>query len=168
MYSLNAPVPGIVQRLAGDLHAELLGFETIRQRHTLVVKRLGTLDSAEYAAVEERARRVLAGAPACEARISGIECFEQPTSGPGPVVYLTVESPGLLMIHNRLVDEFGCADGVEGEKYTPHVTLARGGNWDTARRLVGREIEPVQWTVNSLTFWDGRFGEQISTISLPA
>ena len=168
MYSLNAPVPGSVQRLAGDLQGELLGFDSIRHRYTLVVKRFGNLDPTEYAAVEERARRVLAGSPACEARISGIDIFEQPPTDPAPVVYLTIESPGLQAIHECLVAEFGQAGDIEGEGYTPHVTLARGGDWETARQLTDQEIEPVRWTINSLSFWDGRFGERISTISLPA
>lgn len=168
MYSLNAPVPGTVKRLAGDLHGDLLGFDAIRERHTLVVKRFGDLDPTEYAAVEERARRVLAGSPACEAQISGIEVFERPPTDPAPVVYLAVESPGLRAIHETLVAEFGHAGDIEGEGYTPHVTLARGGDWDAAHRLVNREIEPVRWTVNALDFWDGRYGERISSISLPA
>lgn len=168
VYSLNAPVPGAVQRLAGDLRGELLGFDAIRDRHTLVVKRFGDLDPAGYAGVEERARRVLEGMPACEARITGIDVFERPPTEPAPVVYLTVESPGLRTIHERLVAEFGGAGDIEGEGYTPHVTLARGGDWETARRLAEREVEPVRWTVTLLSFWDGRFGERISSISLPA
>lgn len=168
VYSLNAPVPGSVQRLGGDLRGELLGFDTIRERPTLVVKRFGDLDPAEYADVEERARRVLAGTPVCEARIPGIDVFERPPTDPAPVVYLAVESPGLRAIHERLVAEFGSAGDIEGEGYTPHVTLARGGDWETARQLTDRDIEPVRWTVTSLSFWDGRFGERISSISLPA
>lgn len=168
VYSLNAPVPGSVQRLASDLQGELLGFDAIRERHTLVVKRFGNLERAEYAAVEERTRRVLEGTPACEAEVASIDVFERPPTGPAPVVYLAVESPGLRAIHERLVAEFGRAGDIEGEGYTPHITLARGGDWETARRLAEREIEPVRWTVTSLSFWDGRFGERISTISLPA
>jgi 2'-5' RNA ligase len=168
VYSLNAPVPGSVQRLASDLQGELLGFDAIRERHTLVVKRFGDLDPAEYAAVEERARRELEGAPACEAEVAGFGVFERPPTGPAPVVYLAVESPGLQAIHKRLVAEFDRAGDIEGEGYTPHVTLARGGDWETARRLADREIEPVRWSITSLAFWDGRFGERISTISLPA
>ena len=43
MYSLNAPVPAPVARLASGLAADLLD-ASVRQRHTLVVKRLGEDD----------------------------------------------------------------------------------------------------------------------------
>lgn len=166
MYSVNAPVPASVQRLALDFQGDLLGFDAIRERHTLVVKRLGSLDPTDYAATEERVRAILRNVPACEAAVTGIGYFERPASGAAPVVYLAVESPGILAIHDRLAEVFGTADGIEGEGYVPHVTLARGSDWESARRLAEREIEPVRWTIDSLVFWDGRYGEPISEISL--
>lgn len=167
MYSLNAPIPGEVRRLAADLHPDLFGFASIREEFTLVVKRLGTPAPGEFAGIESRARRVLAGAPPCEARIAGIDAFELPARGDGPVVYLAVESPGLREIHDRLAAEFGTAADIEGEHWVPHVTLARGGSMDRVERLTARGIEPITWTIDSLHFYDARHGERAGTVSLP-
>ena len=42
VFSLNVPVPGKVRRVAGDLHPELVGFDRVRERHTLLAKRFDT------------------------------------------------------------------------------------------------------------------------------
>lgn len=168
MYSLNVPIPGEIERLAADLHPDLYGFDTVRQRHTLVVKRFGDATRSEYDALEQRARRVLRDAPAFDARISGIDYFDRPARGDGPVVYLAVDSPGLRSLHRRLASEFGAVPDVEGDDYVPHVTLARGGNRETARRLADRSFDSIEWTVTSLQFWDATYDEPISTVSLPA
>jgi 2'-5' RNA ligase len=84
------------------------------------------------------------------------------------VVYLAVESPGLRSLHERLCDEFDVVDGVEGDDYTPHVTVARGGERAAAERLVGREIDPVEWTVEELVFHDAERGQSVSRVALPA
>ena len=167
MYSLNAPVPGEVKRLAAELHPDLYEFDSIRERHTLLVKRLGTLPLSEYARTEQRVRRALSGAPACEARIAGIDLFERPVRGDGPVVYLAVESPGLVGIHERVVEELGAVPDLEGEAYVPHVTLARGGSTERARELAARRIEPITWTIDELRFYDARHDERVSSLSLP-
>ena len=90
MYSLNVPIPGGVAELAAELRPRLLGFETVRDRHTLVLKRLGDHDHASFAAVEKAARRALDGAPAVEAAVTRIDSFDDPASGPAPVVFLAV------------------------------------------------------------------------------
>jgi len=169
VFSLNAPVPGRVSALASRLHPELMGFDSIRERHSILVKRLGDgADVGGYHRLAEQARRSLAGAPAVEARISEIGLFEDPPNGAAPVVYLAVESPGLDRIHRTLVDDLGAIKGLEGPDYTMHVTLARGGNLEAARRLVERDIEPIEWTVSELEFWDASRAEVVRTVSLPA
>lgn len=168
MFSLNAPIPGQVKRLASDLYPALFGFETVRDRHTLVVKRLGDRSATEFARVEAEVRRALAGAPAFEARVTRIEYFETPARGTGPVVYLAVESPGLVALHERLVAALGAAPDIEGENYVPHVTLARGGTVSSAEELAARDVEPVTWTVEELHFWDAKREERAGTVSLPA
>ena len=160
--SLNVPVPGRVRRLAADLAPRLAALDRVRENHTLVCKRFeGRVDRAAV-------RTALAGAPAFEARIDGIESFERPVRGPGPVVYLAVESPGLRLIHDRLVRRFGAVESLEGPSYTPHVTLGRGGDPDAVARLVEASVEPVEWTVSRLDCWDAEHRLAVGSIGLPA
>jgi len=176
VFSLNVPVPGVVRRLASDLQPRLLDFERVRDDHTLVVKRFPDSELAngppahQLATLRERLRPVIDGLPAVEAQITGIDSFEQPVRGDGPVVYLAVESPGLRQIHRSLVDAFGAIEELEGEAYTPHVTLARGGSTAAvaaAEQLQERDIEPVSWTVSELVVWDARHREPAARFSLP-
>lgn len=168
MLSLNVPVPGSVERLAEELYPALTRFESVRDRHTLVCKRLDDEVAGGRDRVEGRVRRALAGTPPFEIAVTGIDQFAVPTAGPGPVVYLDVESPGLRALHEDLVDALGTRDGVEGEDYTPHITLARDGPPDAVDRLLERSIEPVRWTVSELWFYDARYRERVGTVSLPA
>jgi len=167
VFSLNVPVPGEVRRLAGELRPHLRAFDSVRNRHTLVAKRLDDTVEGGRARVEGRARQALANAPAFEARVTGIDFFADPTAGTAPVVYFAVESPGLYRVHERLVDVFGTRDGVEGSEYTPHVTLARGGAMEAAERLAERTFDPVTWTVSELRFFDVRYREWVGKVSLP-
>ena len=169
MFSVNVPVPGRVERLAADLRPALEGFDRIRDRHTLVLKRLDP--DAPRGELETEIRPALSGAPAFEARVASVGTFPDPVEGPGPVVYLAVESPGLREVHDRLVDAIGAVEGLEGGDYVPHVTLARGGGEaaaDALERLLATDVEPVAWTVNELVFWDARYGEVTGRVSLPA
>ena len=177
VFSLNVPVPGAVKRLANDLQPQLLDFERVRDDHTLVIKRFSDEELAnghpehQVATLQERLRPVISGLPAVEAQVTGISSFEQPVCGDGPVVYLTIESPGLHRIHRTLTDAFGTIDDLEGDDYTPHVTLARGGSTAAAaavERLQAREIEPVTWTVSELVIWDARHRRPAARFSLPA
>lgn len=169
VYSLNVPVPSEVARLAGEMARHLPGAaERSRGRHTLVAKRLGTGGYETYHAMEARVREFLTGQPAFEASVTGIDMFPEATSGTSPVVYLVVESPGLWEMHERLCEEFGALEGLEGDDYDPHVTIARGGSMASARRLCDREIEPVEWTVDALSFLDAERGHEAGRISLPA
>ncbi|MFH5799602.1 2'-5' RNA ligase family protein [Haladaptatus sp. CMAA 1911] len=166
MFSLNVPVPGEIARLAEELRPALYGFDTVRDQQTLVVKRFG--NDENYDRLEMRVRTALVGTPTFEARISGIDRFETPTRGDGPVVYLAVESPGLQRLHRELTEEFDAIEGLEGEEYVPHVTLARGGDIETARQLAERDIDPVSWTVTELHLWDAKYDETAARLSLPA
>jgi len=178
VYSLNVPVPPAVERLAADLHPKLAPFDRIRDRHTLVCKRFEA-DEGEYDRLRERLRVALSSTPAFEARITGIDAFETPTHGPGPVVYLAVESPGLHDLHRRLVAVFGAVDDdLEGEAYVPHVTLAREGGGVSERtlphgdasavdRLRAVDVDPITWTVSELHLWSRARREAAWTVSLP-
>jgi 2'-5' RNA ligase len=164
VYSLNVPVPGEVSRWASDHYPDLTAFDRIRDRHSLTLKRFET---SERARLRERLARVLSPAPAFEATITAIDFFERPVRGPGPVVYFAVESPGLLRLHARLVEAFGAVEGLEGDDYTPHVTLARGGRVADAERLAAVDVEPITWTVSGLDLWDSSYRESVARIPLP-
>ncbi len=159
MYSLNTPVPTAVSRLARGLAAECRE-ATPRDRHTLVVKRLGEGDAGTLAR-EVRAR--LVGTTPFEARVTGVDVFTDPPTGRAPVAYLAVESPGLEAIHRRLCERFDPVEGIEGDGYVPHVTIARGGDAD---RLAGRELD-LAWTVDGLLVWAADYREAAERIALP-
>jgi len=179
-YSLNAPVPGEAKRLAADLLPRLTAFERVRDDHTLLVKRFGgkaesgrrgeSGASHRLATLRKRVRPVLEDMPPFEARLTGIDRFERPIRGSGPVIYFGIESPGIYRVHRRLVEEFGAVADLEGEDYTPHVTLARGGSPETARELVDEmgEVGPIEWTVSELRFFDPRYRETVGCVPLPA
>lgn len=169
MYSLNVPLPHAVHDLTSRLRPALVGFDSVRagRSRTLVVKRLGADDRRAFLDAERRAREALRGAPTVEVRIDGVGMFDDPPNGPGPVAYLAVESPGLRSIHEQLVDALGPEADFEGPTYTPHVTLARGGDGGI-ERLREATIDPVTWTVDELEFYDARHHERINTVSLPA
>lgn len=171
MYSLNVPVPGRVAALAAELAPQLSAFERVRERHTLVVKRLGDPDPGDVPRVQQRVRAALAGTGPFRALVAGLDYFERPVAGPTPVVYLAVESPGVVAAHERLVEAFDPVEGLEDDDYVPHVTLARGGSVEDARALAELEVEPVEWTVEEFRFWEGGSGRgrggPAGRISLP-
>jgi 2'-5' RNA ligase len=164
VYSLNVPLPGAVSRVAADLHPRLTVFERIRERPTLLVKRF---EESDRSRVQKRLCSALRGAPAFELRLAGVDYFADPLRGPGPVVYLAVEGPGLYDLHGRLVGTFGAVPGLEGDDYVPHVTLARGGDEADARRLAARDVPGVTWTVNRVQLWDPEHREAVATVGLP-
>jgi hypothetical protein len=185
VFSLNVPVPGGVERAAETLRPALVdaGVDRFRDRRSLVVKRFEGTDAdgpdggaggaaardAALARLRERLRPALRGTPAFEARLAGVDAFHDPPRGPGPVVYLAVESPGLYRLHDRLVDAFGAVEGLEGPAYTPHVTLGRGGRVDDeALAALSRRLDPVTWTVSALALYDARSRETAARLSLPA
>lgn len=168
MYSLNAPVPSAVAALADDLARDLVDAQSrVRGSHTLVVKRLID-DDLGYAHLEARARDALAGTAACEARVADVEVFETVPSGTAPVVFLRVESPGLEALHDQLCEAFDPVSGIEGEDFVPHVTIARGGRIESARTLAETEIDPVEWVVDELVFWDAEREQPATRVTLPA
>lgn len=166
MYSLNVAVPGRIRELANRLYPELQSFTSIRQDHSILVKRLG--DAEDYPSLAHRTREAVTGTPAIEAAVTGIDYFEAPPQGTAPVVYLTVESPGLDQLHLKLVEELGAIPELEGDNYTMHVTLARGGSEEAAERLANRSIDSIEWTITELLFWDAHRSQRIGSISLPA
>lgn len=169
MYSLNVPVPSDVARLAGELSRDLPGAQKrSRGRHTLVVKRLGNGGYESYHAIEARVRELLVGQPTFAAGVTGVDVFEDVPNGNSPVIYLTVESPGLWDLHERLCEEFGAIDGLEGTAYDPHVTIARGGSMERARSLCDRDLDRIEWTVEDLSFLDAKRAHEAGRISLPA
>ncbi len=174
MFSLNVPVPGAVARLASELYPQLVAFDSQREQFTLVVKRFdeATLDTdspdLQLSTLRKQLPTVLAGTPAFEARVESIDCFAEPIRGAGPVVYLAVDSPGIRRLHEQLVDSYGAIDGLEGDDYVPHITLARGGSTAAVDRLASHSIEPISWTVSELLLWDSRYREAVGRYSLPA
>lgn len=166
MYSLNAPVPSQVAALARDLAADLPAARPrARGTHTLVVKRLGT-GTEGFARVTARVREVLADVPPCAARVTAVDVFEDVATGTAPVVYLRVESPGLEALHERLCTVFDPVDGLEGDSYVLHVTVARGGSIERARDLASREVDPIEWIVDELVFWDAKNDQSVGRVSL--
>jgi len=168
VFSLNVPVPGRVKALAGELYPELVAFDSVREDHSCLLKRLETGPDPQVPRLQQRAHRALEGAPAVEAAITGVDFFTDPPLGSAPVVYLAVESPGLESIHLDLTETFDPVEGLEGEDYVPHVTLARGGDLAAASRLAERELDPIRFTISELEFVDGRYRLPVSRVSLPA
>ena len=168
MYSLNVPLPSSVTRLAGRLSRDLPRAQArARGEHTLVLKRLGSGDHAAFARLAARARETLQGTDPLTVRVTGVGQFERAATGPSPVVYLAVESPELRALHRRLCGAFDAVEGMEGEDYVPHVTIARGGDPAAARRLTDRAIEPVEWTAEELVCYDSERGEAARRFALP-
>ncbi|RAW45041.1 2'-5' RNA ligase family protein [Halorubrum sp. 48-1-W] len=179
MFSLNVPLPPAVGRLADDLQPKLSGFDRVRDRHTLVCKRFGVADvtadagdppprPAAHDRLRDRLRPLLASVDPFAVAVVGIDAFEAPASGSGPVVYLDVESDALVRLHRRLCADYGTIEGVEGPAYVPHVTLARGGDPAAVSRLVdaGDEFGPVRWRVHALDLYDAEFREVAATLEL--
>lgn len=162
--SLNVPVPGTVRQIASSLAPDLTEFDTIREQHTLVVKRFET---DYYDEVASEVRRTLRGLDPFDATVTGLDLFIEPITGPAPVLYLAVDSQVLRMLHDELVSRFGVIEGLEGPNYIPHITLARGGDTDLADRFATHQVEPVTWTVTELEFWNPRYNERVSRIQLP-
>jgi len=169
VYSLNVPVPASVARLAGDLARELPGARArARDEHSLLVKRLGGSDGHEAERLPARVREAIAGTPPFAVATAGLGIFEEPPTGTGPVVYLAVESPELMALHDRLCGPFEPVPHLEGDEYVPHVTIARGGDPDVARCLAERPVERVTWNVTELVIWDAERSLPTTRFSLPA
>lgn len=169
MYSLNVPVPTRVARLASDLAREVPGARArARDEHSLLVKRLGAADRQEAGRLPSRVREAIAGTPAFEVAVDGVGVFEEPETGTGPVVYLAVESPELVALHGRMCEAFEPVAHLEGEAYVPHVTVARGGDLDSARRLAGRGVDRQSFEVTELVVWDADRSLPTTRFSLPA
>ena len=193
MFSLNVPRPPALDRLAGDLHSKLSGFDRVRDRHTLVCKRFGVDDLPDragdrapagdappgdaaptppkpdaLAALREDLRPLLSGTDPFDVAATGVGVFDAPASGSRPVVYLAVESDGLVRLHQRLCAAYGAVEGIEGDEFVPHVTLARGGNPQpgVVADLVAAEFDPIRWRVHAMEVYDPEFREVAATIDI--
>lgn len=177
MFSLNVPVPRAVDRFSNEIHPQLAPFDSIRDRHSLCLKRFGADDvngpggptpekERVLAELRERLRPLLAGTGPFDVGLPEVDYFEDPTVGAAPVVYLAVESDVLRRLHRRLCGAFDPIEGIEGEDYTPHVTLARGGDVEDAEAIAGMEIDPIEWRVHELEIFDPDFREPAATIKL--
>lgn len=151
MYSLNVPLPGEVRRLGRSFHP-VLG-SAARETYTLLVKRLDTTDT-ERPVVEKRVRRVLDDVTPFSITVTHVSAFDDPTTGTGTVLYLAIDSPTLHDIHETLCDVVPPAADVEGPEYTPHITIGRTTDIDRIDSVRTRDIDPVGWTVTTLTFYD--------------
>ena len=192
MFSLNVPLPPAVDRIGHQLADGPAPLGRLRTRHTLVCKRFAdgdVPDAAEVPGVADAAdstdpppppreaalkrlcvplRAQLASTEPFSLALTGVDAFETPASGAGPVVYLAVESPPLVRLHRRLCTTFGAADGVEGDSYVPHVTLARGTDPASVRDALDVDLEtmPIRWRVDALTVYDAKFREVAATLEL--
>ncbi|MFB6300719.1 MAG: 2'-5' RNA ligase family protein [Halobacteriales archaeon] len=155
-------------RVIDELSPLVANLDSIRERPTLLVKRLGSLDPVEFDRTEKTVRSTVVGTPSFEIAATGIDVFRDPPNGPGPVVYLAVRSQELDRLHRRLVAEFGATEGLEGDGYVPHITLGRGGDPATIETLRDRPFEPIRWTVTELVLWDAKRQVTAGTIPLPA
>ncbi len=170
-YSLNVPVPTALRRIAARLEPALAAFDYVRDRPTLIIKRF-TGDRSR-GRIEAIVRETLAGAQPFELHTTGIGAFHDPPSGSSPVVYIGVDGPGLRRVHARIVDRLDPVPGLEGDEYTPHVTLARGLDRGVDRdasalaQLTDREFEPVSWQVEELGIWSREYREIVTRVPLP-
>jgi 2'-5' RNA ligase len=174
MFSINVPVPTEVARVRETLYHELAGFERIRNRHTLVLKRIDTSDSGgqRLHRVRERVRECLRSSKmpvqrSIHLKIDTIDFFDDPPAGSAPVVYFHVDSDPLRYLHLYLCGQFNPVEEIEATDYVPHVTLARGGSVDNARRVCSNvSFEPISWQVNELHIWDNRYREVGASVSI--
>lgn len=165
MYSLNVPVPGAIAERAWALRSQLLDFEQLRDELTLVIKRLPVESGIELDSELPSIRDTLSGVDPFPVSLTGIDTFCTPPAGSAPVVYFVVESPAIHSIHERFIQEYGVVPDIEGEAYTPHITLARGGGQSTD--ITAIELEPITWTVDRLLVWDSKRSLPAAEFALP-
>ena len=192
MFSLNVPLPPAVDGIGNQLADSSASLGRIRTRHTLVCKRFADGDVPDPAELPDAAgaaasidtpsppreaalkrlcatlRAHLASTDPFDLALTGVDAFETPASGAGSVVYLVVESPPLVRLHRRLCAAFGAADGVEGDAYVPHVTLARGTDPPAVRDALDTDLEttPIRWRADALSVYDAQFREVAATLAL--
>lgn len=138
MYSVNVPVPWPVRRLAASLEPELTGFASVRDRHTLVLKRLDGRDLDDLHRIRERLRPAVRGIAPFDLRVAGVGAFERPPLGDGPVVYLAVEP-----IDGGGPDRDERDDGTAGDAFAAGAPTGVGasGASNTLHELHGRLVD---------------------------
>lgn len=168
VYSLNAVVPHAAIERRDELHEVLEPFEERRDPLTLVVKRFGSRAPTELDSLTQSLGEILQQWGPIAAEIEGIDVFVDPPGGPGPVVYLDITSPGLESLHQQLVDRFGVVDPtIEGHRYVPHITLARGGARTGIDSVTNTTISTHEWTIEELMLWSARHDTAVTRFSLP-
>lgn len=168
MYSLNAVAPDAVHSLIAS-SAELLDpFDQHRDRPALVIKRFGDLTPEGTASIQARLNDILTGWAPMHARITGFDVFVSPPGGPAPVIYLSVESPEIEHLHETLVRAFGVVSSdIEGDRFVPHITVARGGDRTAIAPLTDQSVDPIEWTIDEVTLWDAKYELAVHRYGLP-
>lgn len=167
MYSLNAPVPEEVIGVCERYRDRLERFENTVDEHSLLAKRFHRRSPGEIEQLGMELDERLARWSPIPARIDGFDVFVDPPVGRGPVVYLTVMSPGLVSLHRELVDTYGTViSSIEGDGYVPHVTVARGGSRTAIAAITDVAFDPIDWSIDQLVLWDARYGQTIRSFEL--
>ena len=150
MWSLNVSIPQNIVRAIEEVALGVRGWEEICEEPTLVIKRFEKRDLDGH--VKSEIRFLLESVEPFGIEIENLERFDVAEKGSSPVLYLEVKSPEVKALHETLVDVFGSVEGVEGENYIPHITIARGGSGDYTV-FSGLSCD-TGWTVEMLEFWD--------------
>ncbi|MFW6153301.1 MAG: 2'-5' RNA ligase family protein [Halobacteriota archaeon] len=167
MYSLNAPVPDEAIEVCERYRDRLGRFERVTTEHSLLVKRFHRRSPGDIERLAVELDDRLAHWSPIPARIDRFDVFVDPPAGRGPVVYLHVESRGLVSLHRDLVDAYGTVVPViEGDRYVPHVTVARGGERTEIASITGVSFDPIDWTIDELRLWDGRYEHDVRGYAL--
>ena len=158
-YSLNVPVPASLRRRLDRLQPALTPFVTVRDRPTLVVKRFD--GDRSRGRIESICRDALAGVGPIHVETAGVGVFQEPPTGSAPVVYLSVRSRGLRRVHDRLVERLGAVSAVEGDDYTPHVTVARGLD-SAGPGGIGAELDGIGAELDGIGAEPGGFDDSVA------
>ena len=162
MWSLNVSIPQNIIRAIEEVTLGVRGWEEICEEPTLVIKRFEKKDLDGH--VKSEIRFLLESVEPFGIEIGNLERFDVAERGSSPVLYLEIKSPGVKALHENLIDIFGSVEGVEGENYIPHITIARGGSGDYIE-FSGLSCD-TGWTVEMLEFWDGGERKKRSKIIL--
>ena len=150
MWSLNVSIPQNIVRAIEEITLGVKGWEEICEEPTLVIKRFEKKDLDGH--VKSEIRFLLENVEPFGIEIGNLERFDVAERGSSPVLYLEVKSPEVKALHENLVDVFGSVEGIEGENYIPHITIARGGSGDYIE-FSGLSCD-TGWIVEMLEFWD--------------
>ncbi len=150
VWSLNVSIPQNIVRAIGEVTSELGQGGEVNEELTLVIKRFEKRDLDGH--LESEIKILLENVEPFVVEIGNLKMFDVADRGTSPVLYLEVKSRGIKLLHETLVSSFGCVEGVEGENYIPHITIARG---DGVRGVDFSDFScSTRWTAEILEFWD--------------